>query len=111
MKVRCIDANFSENQGDLLKAIFKVGDDFLLPKEGEEYEVIGYADIDGVEAYEFAEIDTIKHGYDKKLVFGKRRFVVSDDTFVPNAVLKNNLGGSGLCREVNFYLSFDLKTK
>ena len=111
MKVTCIDADFTENPSELLDAIIKVGDDFLLPKEGHEYEVIGYAHIDGVEGYELAEIDTIKHGYGKKLLFEKRRFIISDDTFIPNAVLegKDNIGGTGLCRKVNVYLTLPIK--
>ena len=112
MIVTCIDDDYSgEHQPEVVKAILKVGDDFLLPKKGNKYEVIGYADLDGVEAYELAEIDTIKHGYNRKLVFNKSRFIISDDTFIPNAVLKgeDNLGGSGLCRKVNFYLDFNYK--
>ena len=106
MKVTCISGDFSKSSNEIVKAILLVGDEHLLPKEGQQYEVIGYANIDGVEAYEFSEIDTLAHGYDKKLVFCKNWFVISDDTFVPNAVL-NDFGGT-LCRKVNFYIDIPI---
>lgn len=110
MKVRCINGDFSDADTEVVKAILKVGDDFLLPKEGQEYEVIGHASLNGIEAYELAEIDTLKYGYETKLLFGKRRFIVSDDTFVPNAVLKDSIG-SGLCREMKFYIEMEIPLK
>lgn len=105
MKVKCINGDFSNSESITVKAILTVGDDHLLPKEGHEYEIIGYYHRGGKEGYELAEIDTTKFGYNAKLCFNKERFVISDDTFVPNAMLEDWVGfGSGLCRKVNFYM-------
>ena len=110
MVVTCIDDDFSESESDIVKAILTVGDDLLLPKKNKNYEVIGFGNLYGKERYELAEIDTTKHGYQKRLLFEKRRFMICNDSFVPNAVLTgpDNLGGSGLCRKVNFYGYFYL---
>jgi len=111
MKVRCVNSDFSKSESEIIKAILIVGDDHLLPKEGQEYEVIGHAHLNGIDGYELAEIDTLKFGYDSKLVFEEKRFVISDDTFVPNAVLDDFGFGNGLCRKVNFYMEYPFGEK
>jgi hypothetical protein len=89
MIVKCIDGDFtSYDQPEVVKNILLVGDDDLLPKEGREYELAG--------------IDT--HNYGARLVFNIDRFIVIDDTFVPNSYDKNmNMP----CNDKNIYISFD----
>lgn len=111
MIVTCIDdGNWidSDPEDSIVKAILMVGDDHLLPKKGNKYEVIGHGIIDGIDCYELAEIDTLKYGYAKKLLFNKTRFVIYDDTFIPNAVTDPLGNHSGLCRKLNFYLSLNI---
>ena len=91
MKVKCINGDFSNSNCKAVRNILLVGDDHLLPKEGEVYEVIGYANweiypgLDGsVHAY---ELDLPDHShYGSRIVFLKDRFEIFDETFVPNAV-------------------------
>lgn len=103
MRVRCIDDHYSEeDKGDLISAILKVGDDHLLVKKGQQYNVIGFAHFtNGNRCYELEEINTLEYGYDKKLVFKDHRFEIVDTPFEPNAVDKSS---GNLCRNVNFYM-------
>lgn len=112
MKVKCIrdiDPN-DPKLSEVARRILLVGDNHLLPKIGEVYEVIGYARWDEYEfpdgtkapadAYEL-DIESSEH-YGAKLVFSKRYFEVYDDAFVPNHVDDDG----NLCRKVNMFASF-----
>jgi len=103
MKVKCINADFSKSKEDVVKSILLVGDNDLLPKENEEYEVIGCGLFDDGEGYELAEIDTSHYG--KKLLFDIKRFIVSDDTFIPNALTDDWGFGKRPCKKINFYVN------
>jgi hypothetical protein len=84
MKVICIDDDFTKTDSEVVKNILKVGDDELLPKKGEIYEVLGYASfLGGIEAY-IIDIPS-SEAYGKRLCFKKERFEIYDDTFVPNS--------------------------
>lgn len=96
MKVKLINddwSNVSENSVAYL--VLKVGDP--MPIRGEEYEVIGSSK----EGYELAEFDYSNYP-SGRLLFKKERFIITDDSFVPNCVYD---GSSA--RKLNFYLSID----
>jgi len=87
VKVICINGDFSETDSDVVKNILKVGDDELLPKEGQIYEVIGYASFlkDGKEIKAYILDLPSSEAYGTRLCFKRERFEIYDDTFVPNS--------------------------
>jgi len=115
MKVKCINGDFRNSNCEAVRKILLVGDDDLLPKEGEVYEVIGYAcwesypGFDGpVHAY---ELDLPDHShYGARIVFLKDRFEIFDETFVPNAVCDKEPFKGDLVRKINFFVSMDFET-
>lgn len=108
MIVECIDDDFTVNPSEYVKNILTVGDDGLLPKKGQRYEVIGYgdiADVDGVitPCYQIDGVESSEN-YGCLLLFKRDRFKIVDDTFIPNHFNDQ----FGLCRQVNFFVNISL---
>lgn len=90
MKVICVDDDFSKSDSDVVKKILIVGDDELLPKKGQVYEVLGYASFlkDGKDVKAYILDIPSSEAYGKRLCFLRERFEIYDDTFVPNSYNK-----------------------
>lgn len=114
MNVRFIDDDWSGPRHEIIDRILQVGDDHLLPKKGEVYEVIGYGYwdyyefpdgtvLENVEAYEI-DIEGSEN-YGSKLLFLKKRFeTICDNTYdslTPNHVMDDGT----LCKEIQTYSS------
>lgn len=104
MKVRFIDDDYSKVEGQKFKNILLVGDDALLPKLGEVYEVVGYANIEGVNYYELAGLESPENYEISVIVFNVDRFEIVDETFVPNHIEEDG----SLVRKSTFYVNFEL---
>lgn len=90
MKVICIDDDFSKSDSEVVKNILIVGDDELLPKKNQVYEVLGHATFlkDGKQVKAYILDIPSSEAYGKRLCFKKERFEVYDDTFIPNSYNK-----------------------
>lgn len=102
MIVKCIKPYDFNREGihNSIKNIILVGDDFLLGEVGKEYEVIGSGNLNGKPCYELEGIDASNYGI--KLLHEKDRFEIIDDSFVPNAYMKEGYI-EGAVRTHNFY--------
>ena len=98
MKVKCINDDFTRCECQAVKNILKVGDDRLLPKAGQIYEVIGRGTVNGSECYEIEGVESAEN-YGVKLLFKRNRFVTVDEEFVPNHYDPE----FGLCRHEMIY--------
>jgi len=101
MIVKCINDKFDE-ENKILKAIKLVGDDYLIPKLDQEYEVIGYGDFKKRKGYLLKEIDTSIYG--ARLFFNEDNFMIIDDSFMPNIILEDG----HLAREVLLYMEINI---
>jgi len=85
MIVRCIKEDYTKSSSEVVQAILKVGDDHLLPKKGQEYEVIGFAHFKGgKEAYLLDGLDTTNYG--SQVCFCKEDFEYVKDSYKPNGI-------------------------
>ncbi len=84
MIVKCIKADYSESESEIVKNILTVGDEHLLPQLNQNYEVIGSGDFPKGKYYKLLEIDVSVYSC-KDLLFPDWMFEVVSDEFVPNA--------------------------
>lgn len=96
MIVKCINDNYSDSKSPIVQAILTVGDNDCLPKKDGLYEVVGYYDYKDPETKEqktayILEGEGLENSinYGAKLVFPSEKFIVHDDTFVPNFVTED----------------------